>query len=158
MKNSSSERKTKAHKIARNWNFIKYKSIQISTNVSSTVLMLKLTKWVRLQLYPILCCIWKVTSGDNTVMHQPKPTTTAMLSQWLGRRECRLRLCNSLCRTELMLLRQHLTHWGWDKMTAIFQTTFSNAFSWIKMYEFRLGFHWSLFLRVQLIIFQHWFR
>ena len=27
-----------------------------------------------------------------------------MLSQWLGRRECRLRLCNSLCRTELILL------------------------------------------------------
>ena len=44
--------------------------------------MLKLTKWVGLQLYPILCCIWKVTSGDNTVMHQPKPTITAMLSQW----------------------------------------------------------------------------
>ena len=32
MKTSSSERKTKTHKIARNWNFIKYKSIQISTN------------------------------------------------------------------------------------------------------------------------------
>ena len=31
MKNSSSEF-TKTHKIARNWNFIKYKSIQISTN------------------------------------------------------------------------------------------------------------------------------
>ena len=29
-----------------------------------------------------------------------------------------------------------LTHWGWDKMAAIFQTTFSNAFSWMKMYEF----------------------
>ena len=24
----------------------------------------------------------------------------------------------------------HLTHWGWDKMANIFQTTFSNAFSW----------------------------
>ena len=32
MKNSSSERKRKTHKIARNWNFIEYKSIQISTN------------------------------------------------------------------------------------------------------------------------------
>ena len=41
-----------------------------------------------------------------------------------------------------------LTHWGRDKMDAIFQTTFLNAFSWMKMYEFR--FHWSLFLRVQL--------
>ena len=42
----------------------------------------------------------------------------------------------------------HLTHWGQDKMDAISQTTFSNAFSWMKMLEFRLIFHWSLFLRV----------
>ena len=28
----------------------------------------------------------------------------------------------------------------------------------MKMLEFRLRFHWSLFLRVQLTIFQHWFR
>ena len=42
-------------------------------------------------------------------------------------------------------------------MVAIFQTTSSNAFSWIKMYEFRLRFHWSLFLRFQLTISQHWF-
>ena len=33
-----------------------------------------------------------------------------------------------------------------------------DAFSWMKMNEFRLKFHWSLFLRVQLIIFHHWFR
>ena len=51
-----------------------------------------------------------------------------------------------------------LTHWGRDKMAAIFQTTFSNAFSWIKMFEFRLNFHWNLFPRVQLTIFQQWFR
>ena len=51
-----------------------------------------------------------------------------------------------------------LTNWGWDKMAAIFQTTCSNTLSWMKMYEFRLKFHWSLFLRVQLTIFQYWFR
>ena len=51
-----------------------------------------------------------------------------------------------------------LTHWGRDKMAAIFQTTFSNAFYWMKMFKFRLRFHWSLFPRVQLTIFQHWFR
>ena len=44
------------------------------------------------------------------------------------------------------------------QLAAIFQTTFSNAFSWMKMYLFRLRFHWSLFLVVQLVIFQHWFR
>ena len=53
--------------------------------------------------------------------------------------------------------RDGLTHWGRDKMAAISQTTFSNAFSWMKTNEFRLRFHWSLFLRVQLTIFQHWF-
>ena len=43
-------------------------------------------------------------------------------------------------------------------MDAISQTTFSNAFSWMKMHEFRLRFHWSLLLRVQLTISQHWLR
>ena len=47
-----------------------------------------------------------------------------------------------------------LTHWGRDKMAAIFQTTFSNAFSWMKMYKFRIKFHWSLFPRFQSTIFQ----
>ena len=49
-------------------------------------------------------------------------------------------------------------HWGQNKMAAIYQTTFSNTFYWMKMHEFRLRFHWSLFLRVQLTIFQYWFR
>ena len=51
-----------------------------------------------------------------------------------------------------------LTHWGRSKMAAIFQTTSSNAFSWMKVYKFRFRFHRILFLRVQLTIFQHWFR
>ena len=53
--------------------------------------------------------------------------------------------------------RFHLIHWGRGKIAAIFQTTFSNAYSWPQMYEFRVRFRWSLFLRVQLTIFQHWF-
>ena len=57
------------------------------------------------------------------------------------------------CLTHLLL-----THWGRDKMASIFQTTISIAFSWMKMFKFRLRFHWSLFPRVQLTIFQHWFR
>ena len=40
-------------------------------------------------------------------------------------------------------LTSSLTHWGRDKMDAISQTTLSNAFSWMKMLEFRLTFHWS---------------
>ena len=56
------------------------------------------------------------------------------------------------------LLTLGLTHWGRDKMAAIFQTTFSNAFSSMEMIEFRLKLHWMLFLRVQSTISQHWFR
>ena len=41
-----------------------------------------------------------------------------------------------------------LTLWGRDKMAAIFQTTFSNAFPWMKIYKFQSVFHWSLFPRV----------
>ena len=37
-------------------------------------------------------------------------------------------------------------HWGQDKMSAILQTTFSNRFYIMKMYEFRLTVHWCLFL------------
>ena len=51
-----------------------------------------------------------------------------------------------------------LTHWGRDKTATILQTTFSNAFSWIKICEFWLMFHWILFLRVNYTIFQYWFR
>ena len=43
-------------------------------------------------------------------------------------------------------------------MDTISQTALSNAFSWMKMHEFRLRFHWSLFLKFELTIFQHWFR
>ena len=48
-----------------------------------------------------------------------------------------------------------LAHWGLDKMAAISQTTVSNPFSWMKIYEFRIKFHRSLFLRVQQTLFQH---
>ena len=60
--------------------------------------------------------------------------------------------------THWNLLFGCLTHWGRVKMAAILQLTSSNAFSWIKVYEFRSRFHCSLFLRVQLTIFQQGFR
>ena len=37
------------------------------------------------------------------------------------------------------------TYWDRDEMDAISQTTLSKAFSWMKMLEFRLKIHWSLF-------------
>ena len=47
---------------------------------------------------------------------------------------------------------------GQGKTDTISQTTCSNAFSWMKMYECQLQYNWIWFLRVQLTIFQHWFR
>ena len=45
-----------------------------------------------------------------------------------------------------------LTHWDRDKMDNIFQTTFSNPFSWMKIFEILIQFDWRLFLMVQLTI------
>ena len=52
----------------------------------------------------------------------------------------------------------HLTYWSWHKMAANYLMTISSAFSWMKMYEFHLRFHWNLFLMFDLTIFHHWFR
>ena len=51
-----------------------------------------------------------------------------------------------------------LTHWDRHKMSVTSQATYSNAFSVMKMYGFRLIYHWIIFLRVQLTIFHYWFR
>ena len=56
------------------------------------------------------------------------------------------------------LSEETLTHWGRDKIAAIFQTTFSNAYYWMKMYDSRLGFHISVFHGFELTIRQHWFK
>ena len=45
-------------------------------------------------------------------------------------------------------LSSDLTHWGRVKMAAKFLTTFSNAFSWMKIYRFWLKFHCSSFPRL----------
>ena len=109
MKNSSSEF-TKTHKIDRNWNFIKYKSIQISTNafINSSNNEGDEMGWITVISHSMLY-IWKVTSGITQSC--TSPSQPQQPCWWLGRRECRLRLCNSLCRTELMLLRYKKEGW-----------------------------------------------
>ena len=47
-----------------------------------------------------------------------------------------------------------LTHLPWTKWPPFGQTTFSNAFSWMKMIEFRFKFHWNLLPGVQFLISQ----
>ena len=60
--------------------------------------------------------------------------------------EVLMNLIHNIC-SEITLLLTHLpgadelTHWGRDNMAAISQKTLSNAFSWMKIFEFRLKFH-----------------
>ena len=51
---------------------------------------------------------------------------------------------NMLSNLSSCLLLQHLTHLPLDKMSAVSQTIFSDAFSWMKSLVFWLKFHWSL--------------
>ena len=50
----------------------------------------------------------------------------------------------------IQIPKTHITHWGRDKINAISQTTFSNAFSWMKMYEFHLRFDRIFFPKVPI--------
>ena len=83
-----------------------------------------------------------ITSTTSKGLHNPVRQYRSWRSSW----------------TAWMASWQDLTHWGRDKMDAISQTILSDAFSWMKMLEFRLTFHWSLLLRVWLTKSQHWFR
>ena len=51
-----------------------------------------------------------------------------------------------------------LRHLRPRQMASISQMIFSNAFSIMKMVEFRLKLHWNLFPRGRITIGQHWFR
>ena len=65
----------------------------------------------------------------------------------------RWHLYNETAPSLLMLpLCDWLTCLPLDKMAAVLQTIFSDAFSWMKIFVFWLKFHWILFLRVQLTI------
>ena len=48
------------------------------------------------------------------------------------------------CTTFQIVYIELLTQWSRDKIDAILQTTFSNTIFLMKMFEFRLKFHWSL--------------
>ena len=48
-----------------------------------------------------------------------------------------------------------LSHWSREKMAAISQRTFSNAFSSTKIIVFWLQCHWNMFARVRFTVIQH---
>ena len=113
--------------------------------------------------YGSLSLTVRIMNGLLTGKHMSSPSTIPRPTSSSRHRRHGLSILQSLVVVCHRCEIQHcvwtkLRHWGWDKMDAISQTTFSNAFSWMKMFEFQLKFHWSLFLGVQLTIFQHWLR
>ena len=64
-------------------------------------------------------------------------------------------ICRYVPSMQMFVFQHILTHLPLDKMATVSQTIFSDAFSWMKMFEFWLKFHWSLFPSVQLTISQH---
>ena len=123
--------------------------------------------WCLIDLKPLMVAQWcrhiatsiwlNIGSGNGMVpsgTKLPEPMFTS--HQWGWFCGISLRVISHL-EPKLLFCVVSLTHWGRDKMAAISQTTLSIAFSWMKILEFRLNFHWSLFLRVQLTIFHHWF-
>ena len=114
------------------------------------------TKWTDTQGQEVIPRHQTPQGQPITKLEYPdRPSSLGIQSRYKGVPKQRVR---SKVLKEGDMVTLVLTHWGRDKMDAISQTTYSSAFSWIKMYEFRLNCHWSLFLRVQLTIFQHWFR
>ena len=84
--------------------------------------------------------ILDIMAVDNMVMQKARTSAAILLNWYAG--------------NILASAPEGLTHWGWDNIAAISQTTLSNTFPWMKILEFQLKFHWS----VQSTIFHHWFR
>ena len=94
--------------------------------------------------------------GLNVLIYEPQLCSVSYAAHHMGNTVSRKNVWENISKKSWRF--PNLTHWGRDKMAAVSQTTISNAFSWMKIYTFRLRFHWSLFERVQLTIFRHWFR
>ena len=95
----------------------------------------------------------------------PSQWETALLcndvSHWLGTK-LELALLNRYTSRGIIINSQVsrsqiiiLNTWRPKQNYCHFTETFSIAFSWMKMYEFCLGFHWNLFLGFELTITQH---
>ena len=74
---------------------------------------------------------------------------------WLDLIVMDLRFLISVCREHVMI-GTLLTHWGRSKLSPFRRRYFQVHFL-MKMYEFRLIFHWTLFLMFELTIFHYWF-
>ena len=75
----------------------------------------------------------------------------------LSKQKVRFLVHRLVCNCCILSLPHSNTSSPLNKMAAILQTTILSTYSWMKMLVFRLKYHWSLLLRVQLTIRKHWF-
>ena len=111
---------------------------------------------------PWLLMAWR-RKGQKTSAKIPTLVICEYSSFRIGSDIClpwseRMPICSYIVFISCRRSVQTLTHWGRDKMAAIFQTILSNHFFRMKMFEFRLRFHWNLFPGPQFTIFNHWSR
>ena len=92
-----------------------------------------------------------VSVVNPIIVQTPKPWMYWSLLERLELSDTDLSICMYVCNIAFITLRPRQNH-------RHLQTTFSYAFSWMKMYEFRQKYHWGLFPRVHLTITQHWFK
>ena len=100
-------------------------------------------------LFQIIACFLTAPSQYLTIASSP------MLTQW-NHQELISILFNvhALNINYKNIFENYLTHWGRDKMDAFRRRQFQiDFFEWKYM-----NFDWSLFVRIQLTIFQHWCR
>ena len=154
------------------WPYSSFSQWDAVKHVKSSILMHKLTlnattilvaMSYRTLIRAALVWIILLTSTWEAVFHVTRRETIAVTEVKVSLALCTHGGINGAGHTRFLATNcsskiTSFTHWGRDKMSAISQTTFSNLFSWMKMNELRLRFHWSLVLRSELTIFQHWFR
>ena len=102
-------------------------------------------------LFPDFCQVWNFPDFSLTAGH-PDIFLVVRLDKLIVEQTAEFTCFAIELTTELTLFWDGLTHLSLDKIVAISQMTFSNAFSWIKNFKFWLKFYWNLFLRVHLTI------
>ena len=99
-------------------------------------------------VFPVISQNWHSAGTPDSKVHGANMLPTWFLSAPDGPHVGPMNLAIRYCIEILPCGRQWLlTQGGWDKMAAIFLTTFSSAFSWMKSFVFWLRFHWSLFVK-----------
>ena len=110
-------------------------------------------------ILPALIPIFRIKEPVQVSWKQLYSSCVCFLPLGLFSQEYCHQACPSICLSFCLPLCNLLfTHLPLDKMAAVSQTIFSDAFSWMKSFEFWIKFHWNLFLMVKFTLIQHWFR